>query len=124
MAEREQALQPNRPPQSERNQLSRMPREESTDKPQEEPEVESSHDQKHAQQQVIDMNAIDKEVPVIAVEGKAERRHHGQRLSKEHIERIKRRHRRERFLFRLDMVLLIIVCMGGAAAMIGLQALQ
>lgn len=72
---------------------------------------------------LIDIETIDKAVPLVSVEA-PERRRHGRRLSKEHIERIERRHRRERFLFRLDMVLLIIVCMGGAATLIGLQALQ
>lgn len=45
-------------------------------------------------------------------------------MSKEHIARIKRRHHRERFLIKLDLALLAIVCLGGAAILIGLQALQ
>lgn len=45
-------------------------------------------------------------------------------MSKEHIAHIKRRHHRERFLIKLDLALLAIVCLGGAAILIGLQALQ
>lgn len=72
---------------------------------------------------IIDLEAIDESVPLTAVEAPKEH-HHGKRMSKEHIQRIRRRHRRERFLFRLDMILLIIVCLGGAGTLLALQALQ
>lgn len=85
--------------------------------------AEPAAEQPHEQKDIISIDAIDEAVPLIAVEG-PQRRRHGRRLSKEHIERIERRHRRERFLFRLDMVLLVIVCLGGAATLLGLQALQ
>lgn len=125
MPEREQTLQPPqppqppRPPQSGTNRPRRMPPETPTDAPKEGPAADSPQERTS----VIDLDAIDEAVPLFAVEG-PQRRRHGHRLSREHIERIERRHRRERFLFRLDMVLLIIVCLGGAAVAIGLQALQ
>lgn len=74
---------------------------------------------------VIDINEIDQEVPLIQIQGPARhRRHSGRKMSKEHIAHIKRRHHRERFLIKLDLALLAIVCLGGAAILIGLQALQ
>ncbi|MBT1173145.1 hypothetical protein JS528_07230 [Bifidobacterium sp. MA2] len=72
---------------------------------------------------VIDLKEIDQDVPLIHIQG-AKHRKHGQKMSKEHIARIKRRHRRERFLVKLDLALFAIVCLGGAAALIGVQALQ
>ena len=73
----------------------------------------------------VDFSGIDQDSPLIEVqESPRRRRHKEQRMSKEHIARIKRRHRRERFLIKLDLTLFIIVCLGGAATMVGLQMLQ
>ncbi|TPF93377.1 hypothetical protein [Bifidobacterium sp. UTBIF-78] len=76
------------------------------------------------QDATIDINEIDHDVPLIEVQGARHRTHTNRRMSKEHIERIKRRHRRERLLVRLDLALFAVVCLGGAVILIGLQALQ
>lgn len=74
---------------------------------------------------IIDIDEIDQDAPLITVEQPTSaRHHHGSRLSAEHVQRIKRRHRRERFLINLDLTLFIIVCLGAAAVVIGLQVLQ
>lgn len=72
---------------------------------------------------VIDINEIDESVPLTVVEA-PKKRHHGKRMSKTHIQRIRRRHHRERFLFRLNMILLAVICLGGAGTLITLQALR
>lgn len=73
---------------------------------------------------IIDLASIDQSVPLTKVEEPHHRHHGDPRMSKEHAERIRRRHRRERFLIKLDLTLFIIVCLGGAATVIGLQMLQ
>lgn len=73
---------------------------------------------------LIDFHQIDETAPLTAVEAPQHRLHKGSRMSAEHVHAIRRRHRRDRFLFKLDMVLLIIVCLCGAGVILELQALQ
>ena len=84
-----------------------------------------SRDTGESRWDAIDFSAIGQDAPIMKLpEEPRSHRHSGHRMSKEHIARIKRRHRRERFLITLDLTLLIIVCLGAAAAIIGLQLLQ
>lgn len=73
---------------------------------------------------LIDFQHFDQTVPLTEVETPRHRHHKGNRMSSEHVHRIRRRHRRDRFLFKLDMILLIIVCLCGAGIILELQALQ
>lgn len=45
-------------------------------------------------------------------------------MSAQHVEEIRRRHRRERFLVKLDLILLIVVCASAGGILSGLQFLQ
>ncbi|MBW3095006.1 hypothetical protein KIH75_06600 [Bifidobacterium sp. 64T4] len=71
----------------------------------------------------IDIHEINEATPVIQVETPQSRTGH-RRMSAEHMRKIHHRHRRERFLFKLDMILLMIVCICGAGVIFALQSLQ
>lgn len=72
---------------------------------------------------LIDIKQINETTPMIQVE--TPRSHHGhRRMSVEHMRKIHHRHRRERFLFKLDMILLMVVCICGAGVIFALQSLQ
>ncbi|NMM96392.1 hypothetical protein G1C98_1128 [Bifidobacterium sp. DSM 109960] len=73
---------------------------------------------------LIDLHQIDESTSLIEVEEPQESRHRGGHLSAEHMERIHRRHRRERFLIKLDLALLIVVCACAGGILFGLQFLQ
>lgn len=74
---------------------------------------------------LIDIQQIDEVTPMIQVEA-PQHTHHGsrRRMSAEHVRRIRQHHRRERFLFKLDMILLMVVCACGAGVIFALQSLQ
>ncbi len=73
---------------------------------------------------LIDLQQIDESTSLIEVEGPQESHHRGAPMSAQHIKEIRRRHRRERFLVKLDLILLIIVCVGVGGILFGLQFLQ
>lgn len=73
---------------------------------------------------LIDLRQIDESTPVIEVEGPQESHHRGAPVSAQHVEKIRHRHRFERFLAKLDLILLIVVCVGAGGALFGLQFLQ
>ena len=73
---------------------------------------------------LIDFRHLNETVPLTEVATPQHRHHKGNRMSSEHVHRIRRRHRRDRFLFKLDMVLLIIVCLCGAGIILELQSRQ
>lgn len=80
--------------------------------------------QQISENDLIDLQQIDESTTVIEVEGPQESHHRCAPMSAQHVEEIRRRHRRERFLVKLDLILLIVVCASAGGILSGLQFLQ